>query len=104
MSEYTAHVQVPDAAIGAVLHDIVLGHEAVSCAMLRSANGTWLSFGFYSTSDDEASMVISAIRYHASHATNTEVPTGYEPDSLLLFESAPMIVIQGRSVVLSEGI
>lgn len=104
MSEYTAHVQVPDAAIGAVLHDLVLGHDLVACASLRSGNGTWLSYGFNSDSDDGASMVAAAVRYHASQQENTVVPLGYEPESVRAFESAPMIVTCGRTVVYSEGV
>ena len=104
MMEYTAHVQVPDAAIGAVLHDVVLGHEAVTCSTLRSGNGTWLSYGFHAESDDAASMVASTIRYHSSRVEEVTVPIGYEMDSLKSFESAPMIVTCGRTVVHSEGI
>jgi len=103
-SEYTAHVQVPDAAIGAVLHEVLLGHQAVTCATLRSGNGTWLSYGFNAHSDDEASMVASSIRYHASRQENVTVPAGYEVASLRSFEVAPMIVTQGRVVIHSEGI
>lgn len=102
--EYTAHVQVPDAAIGAVLHDVVLGHESVSCSTLRSGNGTWLSIGFHADGDDTASMMASAIRYHASRMTGTFIPDGYDAESLRSFESAPMIVTQGRVVVHSEGV
>ena len=104
MTEYTAHVQVPDAAIGAVLHDTVLGHHATTCATLRSGQGTWLSFGFQSESDDQASMVATSIRYYASNVQEVTVPAGYEPESLRLFESAPMIVTHGRTVIYSEGV
>lgn len=102
--EYTAHVQVPDAAIGAVLNDVVLGHDAVDCTSLRSGGGTWLSFGFNAESDDAATMLASNIRYHSSRETDITVPLGYEKESLLSFENAPMIVTQGRVVVHSEGI
>lgn len=104
MTEYTAHVQVPDAAIGAVLHDVVLGSTDVTCCTLRSGNGTWLSFGFHADSDDNASMLVSTIRYQSSHATDVAVPLGYEPKSLRSFESAPMIIVCGRTVIHSEGI
>lgn len=104
MSEYTAHVQVPDAAIGAVLHDLVLGHEAVTCATLRSGNGTWLSYGFHSDSDDDASMVAGAIRYHVSQSDYSPMPNGYQQESLSLFGHAPLIVTCGRVVIYSEGI
>jgi len=104
MSEYTAHVQVPDAAIGAVLHDVVLGSPDVTCTNLRSGSGTWLSFGFNAESDDDATMMASNIRYHASRETDIAVPRGYEKESLLSFESAPMIITQGRVVIHSEGV
>jgi len=102
--EYTAHVQVPDAAIGQVLHDVVLGHEAITCATLRSGSGTWLSLGFNADSDDEASMTAASIRYHSSRAEVMTVPIGYEPTSLRSFEHAPMIITQGRVVIYSEGV
>jgi hypothetical protein len=102
--EYTAHVQLPDASIGVVLHDVVLGHGAVSCTTLRSGSGTWLSFGFHADSDDEAAMTASTIRYHSSHAQEVTMPSGYTIESLRSFESAPMIVTSGRVVIHSEGI
>jgi hypothetical protein len=104
LSEYTAHVQVPDAAIGAVLHEVLLGHDAVTCATLRSGSGTWLSFGFNADSDDAATMMSSTIRYRSSRVTDIVPPAGYEKESLLSFESAPMIITQGRVVIYSEGI
>jgi hypothetical protein len=48
--------------------------------------------------------VASSIRYHSSRPQEVTVPLGYEIDSLRSFESAPMIVTQGRTVVHSEGI
>lgn len=104
MTEYTAHVQVPDAAIGAVLHDLVLGHHAVTCATLRSGQGTWLSFGFNADGEDTAVMVATSVRYFASNVQDVAVPEGYEPDSIRSFESTAMIVVHGRVVVYSEGV
>lgn len=104
MTEYTTHVQVPDAAIGAVLYDAVLGFTDVTCCTLRSGNGTWLSFGFSADSDDDASMLASTIRFQSSHGTDVAVPLGYEAESLKAFESAPMIIVCGRTVIHSEGI
>ena len=104
MNEYTAHVQLPDAAIGAVLHDVVLGHGAVTCTTLRSGSGTWLSFGFHADSDDQASMAASSIRYHSSRVQDVDAPFGYEVESIMSFETAPMIVTSGRVVIHSEGI
>lgn len=104
MTEYTAHVQVPDAAIGSTLHGVVLGHPDVTSCTLRSDNGTWLSFGFRSETEHGAVMLVSTIRYHSSRVTDFDVPRGYERDSLLSFETAPMIVTCGPVVVHSEGI
>jgi hypothetical protein len=104
VTEYTAHVQVPDAAIGASLHDAVLGTHSVTCASLRSGQGTWLSFGVNEDTDDDATMLIGDIRYRASRDAGVNIPEGYEPDSLLAFETAPMIVTHGRTVIHSEGV
>jgi|GEM_PF-3723084 len=104
MSEFTAHVQVPDAAIGAVIHNVVLGSIEVTCSTLRSGNGTWLSFGFHAESDDRASMVASTIRLWASCVEDVAVPVGYHAESLKSFESAPMIITCGRVVIHSEGV
>lgn len=102
--DYTAHVQVPDAAIGAVLHSIVLEMENVVCATLRSGNGTWLSFGLHVDSDDEATVLTSTIRYRASKPRDMLMPDGYDEGSLSAFETAPMILTCGRVVIHSEGI
>lgn len=102
--DYTAHVQVPDAAIGAVLHSIVLEMDHVVCATLRSGNGTWLSFGLETDSDDEACMMTSSIRYHASQPRDLLLPDGYDGGSLAHFETAPMIITCGRVVIHSEGV
>lgn len=102
MNEYTAHVQVPDAAIGAVLHDMVLGDDDVKCCTLRSGSGTWLSFGFHADSDDNASFLAASVRYQASHRGSVTLPEGYE--DVLAFETAPMIITSGRVVVHSEGV
>lgn len=104
MNEYTAHVEVPDAVIGAVLHEAVLGRDSVTCATLRSGNGTWLSFGIQADSDDEASMLASTIRYRASRQKGMVVPDGYDAESIRLFENAPMIITCGRTVIHSEGV
>jgi len=102
--EYTAHVQVPDAAIGAVLHSIVLEMENVDCATLRSGNGTWLSFGLQVDNDDQAAMLTSTIRYRASQPRDMLMPDGYDGGSLSGFENAPMILTCGRVVIHSEGV
>ena len=104
MTDYTAHVEVPDAAIGAVLHEAVLGQESVTCATLRSGNGTWLSFGVEAGSDDQATTTAATVRYRVSQQGVTAVPVGYDQESLHLFENAPMIITCGRTVIHSEGI
>ena len=104
MTEYTAHVQVPDAALGAALHYAVLGTHGVTCASLRSGQGTWISFGVNEDYDDNAIMLIEDIRYRASRNDRILIPEGYEQDSLLAFETAPMIVTHGRTVIHSEGV
>lgn len=104
MTEYTAHIQVPDAAIGAVLHDIMLGFEETTCATLRSGNGTWLSVGFHAEGDDHATFQTGTMRYAVSQIRGVEVPEGYAEDCLKEFENQPMVVCQGRTVVYSEGI
>lgn len=102
MNEYTAHVQVPDSATGAVLHEVLLGDDDVTCCTLRSGSGTWLSFGFHSDTDDNASFLVNSIRYHASRANVVILPDGYE--DLLAFDAAPMIITCGRVVIHSEGV
>lgn len=101
MNEYTAHVQVPDAATGAVLHDVLLGDDDVTCCTLRSGSGTWLSFGFHSDTDDNASFMVTSMRYHASRA-QVLLPEG--TNDLLAFETAPMIITCGRVVIYSQGV
>lgn len=104
MSEYTVHVQVPDAAIGAVLHNVVLDFHDVSCSSLRSGNGTWLSFGINAEEDNDAVMLASSVRYFVGQVKNVTMPAGYHVESLRSFESAPMIITCGRVVIHSEGI
>ena len=101
MNEYTAHVQVPDAATGAALHDVLLGDDDVTCCTLRSGSGTWLSFGFHADSDDGASFLVASMRYRASR-TQVLLPEG--TDDLLAFETAPMIITCGRVVIYSQGV
>lgn len=104
MTEFTAHIQLPDAAIGAVLYDIALGRPEITCATLKSGNGTWLSVGFHADSDDEATMLISTTRYQIGQMRGVAVPEGYEESSLQNFDGAPMIITCGRTVVYSEGV
>lgn len=104
MSEYTAHVQVPDAAIGNVLHHQLVELESVTCVTLRSGGGTWLSIGLDAENDMQATMLMSMLRYTVSRETPEldMMPEGYE--NLEPFETAPLIITHGRTVVHSEGI
>ena len=102
MTEYTAHIQAPDAPTGAILHDQLLDRAEVSCAALRSGGGTWLSVGIRADSDDEATMTLSTLRYQISAVRGITPPEGYSEDFLASFEHAPMILCHGRTVVHSE--
>ena len=100
--DYTAHMPVPDAAIGAVIQYQILDEDSVTCATLRSGNGTWVSFGVRGDNDEAVIMTVSALRYAISRRTDLELPEGY--DSLEQFEQSPIIITHGRTVAYSEGI
>lgn len=106
MTEYTAHVQVPDAEIGAVLFSLAFSDPDTTIANMRSAGETWVSIGFHADSDDEATMLLSNIRYRVSktEVAESEMPDGYDPSAVQCFETAPMIITQGRVIVHSEGV
>lgn len=103
MSEYTAHVQLPDTVIGTGLFDQTFGHEIVTTALLRGGHGTWLSFGINAESDYEAVLSVGKVRMDVSRTADVRIE-GYEDGALVAFETAPMIVTNGRTVVYSEGI
>lgn len=103
MSEYTAHVQLPDMMIGTVLLDLTFGHPDVTTAILRGGHGTWLSFGVDAESDSEAVLVVDKIRMNISQTTGVQI-SGYEDGALVAFETAPMIMTNGRCVVHSMGV
>lgn len=103
MSEYTVHVQLPDTVIGTLLFDLTFEHPDVTTAILRSGHGTWLSFGVNAEFDSEAIILADKIRMNVSQATGVQI-TGYEYDSLMAFEHAPMIMTNGRCVVHSVGV
>ena len=94
MSEFTAHVQLPDSQVGLALFDLTFGHPDVTTANLQGGAGTWLSFGITAEYEHEASMKIGKIRMEVSRMDESVGP----------FQSAPMIVTNGRTVVYSEGI
>lgn len=104
MNEYTAHVQVPDSAIGAVLMYQLVDKDSVTMAAMRNEGGTWISFGVEASSDDAAVMTVAGLRYSISREEQElhALPEGY--DSLRAFETAPLIITHGRTVIHSEGI
>lgn len=108
MNDYTAHIQLPDAPVGALFQNAVLDAPNVSCSTVRSGNGTWLSFGVNASSDDEASMQVSTVRLTVSRMNPKSfwdlIPGGYDPSIFSLFEQVPMIITSGRTVIHSEGI
>ena len=103
MSEYTAHVQLPDTVIGTVLFDLTFEHPDVTTAILRGGHGTWLSFGINAEFDSEAVILADKIRMDISQTTGVQI-AGYEDDALKAFEHAPMIMTNGRCVVHSMGV
>ena len=106
MTDYTAHVMVPDAVIGATFVDLVLDQYGVDCATLRCGAESWLSIGFSAEADDEAVIKVSGLRERIKNKTETSVrfPEGYASNALEMFQSSPMIVTHGRTVVYSEGV
>lgn len=104
MSDYTAHVMVPDVIIGATMQDLVLNQFGVACATLRCGSESWLSIGFSAETDDEAIMQISGLRIAVMGLKEIEFPDGYGENALEMFATSPMIVNHGRTVVYSEGV
>lgn len=104
MTDYTAHVQLPDAALGAMFHDMTLKSDDVTFSALRVGADTWLSFGVTAGSDDDATMIISNVIHTVSRTYPTLIPAGYEDGVTHLFETAPLVVTAGRTVVHSSGV
>lgn len=104
MTDYTAHVMVPDAPIGGTIQDIVLSQWGVSCATLRCGAESWLSIGINAETDDDAVLAVSRLRDEVKEVTGVEFPDGYAENALEMFSSSPMIVTHGRTVVYSEGV
>lgn len=103
MSEYTAHVQLPDTVIGTVLFDLTFDHPNVTTAILRGGHGSWLSFGVNAESDSEAVIAVDKVRMDISRMTDVEVE-GYDEHVIAGFETAAMIMTNGRTVVYSMGV
>lgn len=104
MTDYTAHVQLPDAAVGLMFHEMLAGMDTVTFSVMRTGSSTWISFGVNAGSDDDATMLVSSIVYSVSRLKSKNVPEGYDEDLPALFETAPMIVTAGRTVVHSSGV
>lgn len=104
MTDYTAHVQLPDAVLGTMFHIMLLKSDAVTFSALRVGTDTWLSFGVTASSDDDATMIISNVIHTVSHMTPVHIPAGYDESVTHLFETAPLIVTAGRTVVHSQGV
>ena len=103
MSEYTAHVQLPDVQVGNALFGLAFDHPDVATAILRGGHGSWLSFGVNSAFDYDAILQIDRIRIEISRTTDVKVE-GYDENVIAGFETAPMIVTNGRTVVYSMGV
>lgn len=104
MSEYTAHVQMPDAPLGSVFYNLVMQHNDITFAATRSGQSTWLSFGVDADSDDHAQMKVGTIRHDVSRMKPEAIPELYEESAVEGFKHCPMIVTNGRTVVHSEWI
>lgn len=105
-TDYTAHVQLPDAGVGQMFHTLLVDFDlnTVTFSALRVGSSTWLSFGVTASTDDDATMLISAIKYSVSKLIPDTVPNGYDPDIASMFGSANTIVTAGRTVIHSEGV
>lgn len=104
MTDYTAHVQLPDAALGAMFHEMILKSDDPTFSALRVGADTWLSFGVTASSDDDATMIISNVVHAVGHTHPSFIPTGYDESVTHLFETAPLIVTAGRTVIHSSGV
>lgn len=106
MTDYTAHLELPDAPVGALFQNLVLETDSVTCSTVRSGNGTWLSFGVDADSDDEATMLVSVVRHRVSKMDIPPglIPEGYDGSVAGGFEHTPLIITSGRTVIHSEGV
>lgn len=106
-TDYTAHIQLPDAPVGTMFHALLMDlcQDTVTFSALRVSGSAWLSFGVQASSDDNATMLIGAIKYTVSKLGQPkEIPEGYDKDIVSLFETATTIVTSGRTVIHSEGV
>lgn len=104
MNECTAHVQLPDAALGSMFQMLVLEDDRVTFCSSKFGGASWISFGVMSFSEEDAINAIIGVRKKVSLSTVSSIPKGYGPDVVSLFESAPMIVTSGRTVAYCEGV
>lgn len=103
-TDYTAHVTVPDGLVGTMFHEILMTLDNVTFSALRVGATTWLSFGVNASSDDEATTLILGVMYSVSRLEATHIPEGYDESLPQLFETAPLVVTSGRTVVFSQGV
>lgn len=105
-TDYTAHVQLPDGVVGSMFHETVMTFDTVTFSALRVGSSTWLSFGVHAETDDTATMLVSSIMYAASRITphSARIPEGYDENLPSLFETAPLVICAGRTVIHSERI
>lgn len=104
MTDYTAHVQLPDASVGAMFHEMIVNLNTVTFSAMRTGSESWISFGVHAESDDNATMLISSIMYSVGRLHPKFIPEGYDVDLVTLFETAPLVVTAGRTVVHSQGV
>lgn len=82
----------------------LIDKDAVTMTAMRNEGGTWVSFGVEAPTDDAVVMIVAGLRYNICREEQEllVLPEGY--DSLGAFESAPLIITSGRTIVHSEGI
>lgn len=102
MNDCTAHVQLPDAALGSMFQMLVLEDDRVTFCSSKFGGASWISFGVMSFSEDDTINAIIDVRNKVSQSIVPSVPEGYGPGVVSLFETAPMIVTSGRAVAYSE--
>lgn len=103
MTEYTVLTHLPDINIAMAAFELITDRPEVNVTLIRTGQGTWLSYGLNAETDAEAVFKADEIRYAVSQTENVEIP-GYDAGALKAFETAPMIVTSGRSVISSVGV
>ena len=104
MNDCTAHVLLPDAALGSMFQMLVLEDDRVTFCSSKFGGTSWISFGVMSFSEEDTINAIIDVRNKVSQSTVPSVPEGYGPGVVSLFETAPMIVTSGRTVAYCEHV